>query len=116
MKYDEECSCRINEDELRRFYIAANGDFSCLLSSIKKTIQWRENYRIFSEKELKLWSNLVFWHGFDMNRRPCLIVRLGLACLTLSSNERARFAQAVGVHYCPTVILFCHLKTCFSAT
>lgn len=86
---------RINEDELRRFYIAANGDFSCLLSSIKKTIQWRENYRILSEKELKLWSNLVFWHGFDMKRRPCLIVCLGLACLTLSSNERARFAQAV---------------------
>lgn len=53
-----------------------------------------------------------------MKRRPCLIVCLGLACLTLSSNERARFAQAVGVHYFPTVILldFCHLKTWFSAT
>lgn len=86
---------RINEDELRRFYTAADGDLSCLLASIKKTIRWRETYRILSEEELEIWSDMVFWHGFDMQHRPCLIVRLGLACLDLPSHDRPRFAQAV---------------------
>ncbi|KAL5816876.1 hypothetical protein ACOSQ3_025254 [Xanthoceras sorbifolium] len=86
---------RINEDELRRFYTAADGDLSCLLASIKKTIRWRETYRILSEEELEMWSNMVFWHGFDMQHRPCLIIRLGQACLNLPSHDRPRFAQAV---------------------
>ncbi|KAI7983151.1 hypothetical protein LOK49_LG15G01436 [Camellia lanceoleosa] len=75
----------IDEDELHRFYIAANGDFSCLLSSVKKTIR----------HELEMWSSMVFWHGFDVKYRPCLIVRLGLACSSLSSHERPCFLQAV---------------------
>uniref|UniRef100_A0A6M2F226 CRAL-TRIO domain-containing protein n=1 Tax=Populus davidiana TaxID=266767 RepID=A0A6M2F226_9ROSI len=86
---------RINEDELRRFYSAANGDFSCFLLSIKKTIRWRETYRILSQQELENWSNMVFWHGLDVLNRPCLIVRLGLACANFPSHERARFAQAI---------------------
>ncbi|KAJ6315767.1 hypothetical protein OIU78_019106 [Salix suchowensis] len=86
---------RINEDELRRFYTAANGDFSCFLLSIKKTIRWRETYKILSQQELEMWSNMVFWHGIDVLNRPCLIVRLGLACANFPSNERARFAQAI---------------------
>ncbi|KAL6954348.1 hypothetical protein U1Q18_041947, partial [Sarracenia purpurea var. burkii] len=86
---------RINEDELHRFYIAAKGDFSCLLSSVKKTILWRETYNILSGQELEVWSNMVFWHGFDVNYRPCLIVRLGIACKSLSSQEKPRFLQAI---------------------
>ncbi|OVA18325.1 CRAL-TRIO domain [Macleaya cordata] len=86
---------RINEDELRRFYAAANGSFSCLIPSIKKTIRWRESYKILSAEELEMWSNLVFWHGYDVKLRPCLIVRLGLACSSLASPDRPRFAQAI---------------------
>ncbi|GMY10807.1 phosphatidylinositol/phosphatidylcholine transfer protein sfh2 [Fagus crenata] len=86
---------RINEDELRRFYSTTNGDFTCFLSSIKKTIRWRETYGILSAQELEVWSDMVFWHGFDVQQRPCLIVRLGLACVTLQSQDKPRFAQAV---------------------
>ncbi|KAK3014366.1 hypothetical protein RJ639_009140 [Escallonia herrerae] len=86
---------RIDKDELHRIYTAANGDFSCLLSSVKKTIRWREKYKILSGQELEIWSNMVFWHGFDVEHRPCLIVRLGLACISLPSDERPRFARAV---------------------
>ncbi|VVB11145.1 unnamed protein product [Arabis nemorensis] len=86
---------RLNEDELHRFYRVSNGDFTSLLSSIKKTIHWRETYRLLSEEELETWSSLVFWHGYDRNQRPCLIVRLGLAFLKLPSHERPRFAQAI---------------------
>lgn len=86
---------RINEDELHRFYRVSNGDFTSLLSSIKKTIHWRETYRLLSEEELETWSSLVFWHGYDRNQRPCLIVRLGLAFVKLPSHERPRFAQAI---------------------
>lgn len=42
-----------------------------------------------------MWSNMVFWHGFDVKHRPCLIVRLGLACTSLLSHDRPRFAQAI---------------------
>ncbi|XP_047975831.1 uncharacterized protein LOC125218239 isoform X1 [Salvia hispanica] len=86
---------RINQEELQRFYVAADGDFSTLLSSIKKTIRWRENYGILSGEELELWSNLIFWHGLDVNHRPCLVVRLGLACVQLPSDDRPRFIQAL---------------------
>ncbi|KAF8395102.1 hypothetical protein HHK36_019043 [Tetracentron sinense] len=90
---------RINEDELRRFYIAADGDFSCFLSSIKKTIRWRETYSIFSVQELEMWSHFIFWHGCDVKLRPCLFIRLGLACSSLASHDRPRFAQAVEGHF-----------------
>ncbi|KAK7261457.1 hypothetical protein RIF29_27770 [Crotalaria pallida] len=86
---------RINDDELHKFYAASNNDFSCFLASIKKTIQWRKTYRILSEEELLMWSKMVFWHGSDVMNRPCLIVRLGLACNTLTSQDRPRFSQAV---------------------
>ncbi|CAN6472295.1 unnamed protein product [Victoria cruziana] len=86
---------RIDEDELERFYAAANNDFLCFVSSIKKTIQWRETYLILSKEELEEWSHLVFWHGCDVNLRPCLIIRLGCACLSLDNSQRPRFAQAV---------------------
>ncbi|MCL7039389.1 hypothetical protein MKW94_006739 [Papaver nudicaule] len=86
---------RFNEDELHRFYAAVNGDLSCLILSIKKTIRWRETYKILSLEELEMWSRLVYWHGYDMKLRPCLIVRLGLACSSLASSDRPRFAQAI---------------------
>lgn len=86
---------RFNKEELRRFYASANGDFSYFVSSIKKTIRWRETYRILPQEELEAWSNIVFWHGYDVKHRPCLIVRVGLACSNLPSEERPRFAQAV---------------------
>ncbi|CAN1230982.1 SEC14 cytosolic factor [Linum grandiflorum] len=84
---------RINEDELRRFYDAAEGDSQSFLLSIKNTIRWRETYRILSEEELGMWSNVVFWHGYNFNKQPCLIVRLGLACTNLPVQDRPRFAQ-----------------------
>ncbi|CAN0854058.1 hypothetical protein LINGRAHAP2_LOCUS5811 [Linum grandiflorum] len=86
---------RINEDEIRRFYTAADGDFQSFLSSIKNTIRWRDTYRLLSEQELVMWSNVVFWHGYDIENQPCLIVRLGLACTNLQAHDRPRFVQAV---------------------
>ncbi|KAL6893800.1 hypothetical protein ACP4OV_007898 [Aristida adscensionis] len=87
---------RFTEDELRRFYIAANGDFSSFLSSVKKTIRWRETFNILTLQELEQWSHLVFWHGFDTMLRPCLVIRLGLACSSIAPRDRPRFGQAVG--------------------
>ncbi|KAF8394832.1 hypothetical protein HHK36_018768 [Tetracentron sinense] len=87
---------RINEDELRRFYIAADGDLSCFLSSISKTIRWRETNSILSVQELEMWSHFIFWHGCDVKLRPCLFIHLRLACSSLASHDRPRFAQAVG--------------------
>jgi len=86
---------RFSEDELRRFHIAANGDFSSLLSSVKKTIRWRETFHILTLQELEKWSHLVFWHGFDTMLRPCLVIRLGLACSSIALRDRPRFGQAV---------------------
>lgn len=95
----------------------SKGDFTSLLSSIKKTIHWRETYRILSEEELETWSSLVFWHGYDKNQRPCLVVRLGLAFLKLPSHERPRFAQAISMsliallHFSGVVFLTVFLKS-----
>lgn len=86
---------RINEEELHRFYATANENFESFLSLVKKTISWRENYRMLSRQELKVWSNLVFWHGVDKNHQLCLIVRLGLACISVPLCDRPRFAQAI---------------------
>ena len=96
---------RFTEDELRRFYVAANGDFSSLLSSVKKTIRWRETFHILTLQELDKWSHLVFWHGFDTVLRPCLVIRLGLACSSIPPRDRPRFGQAVG-----------NFSTCFTFT
>lgn len=86
---------RLNDDELERFYVAASGQYSHFMSLVKKTIRWRETYYFLSPQELDSWSHLVFWHGFDIQLRPCLVIRLGLACSCLQPDERPRFAQAV---------------------
>jgi len=86
---------RLNDDDLERFYVAASSDFSHLMSLVKKTIRWRETYYFLSAQELDRWSHLVFWHGCDIQLRPCLVIRLGLACSCLQPDERPRFAQAV---------------------
>lgn len=86
---------RLNEDELHRFYNASNGDFAMLLSSLKRTIRWRETYNILSLQELEMWSHLVFWHGLDVMLRPCLVIRLGRAYSSLVPHDRPRFAQAL---------------------
>ncbi|GMH13350.1 hypothetical protein Nepgr_015191 [Nepenthes gracilis] len=95
---DKECLIlpeRINRDELYRFYNAANGDFSCFLSSIKKTINWRKNFKFLSPEQLESWSNMVFWHGRDVMRRPCLIIRLGLAYSDITSEDKSCLSEVV---------------------
>lgn len=86
---------RLNDDELRQFYAATNGDFARLLSSVEKTIKWRQSYTFFSPEELETWSPFIFWHGHDANQRPCLIIRVGLACSSLRSNGRSLLIKAV---------------------
>lgn len=86
---------RINEEELRRFYAVSDGDFARFLSSVKKTIRWRQKYTLLSPQELEAWVNLVFWHGSDVMQRPCLIIRVGLAGPNLVSNGRSQFVRAV---------------------
>lgn len=89
------CS-RLDEDELFRFYAATNGEFPKFVASVKKTLRWRQTYTMLSPHELEDWSCFVFWHGYDVKRRPCLIIRLGLACSNLSSSNKPFFAKAVG--------------------
>ncbi|KAL8103008.1 uncharacterized protein LOC141677635 [Apium graveolens] len=86
---------RFDEDELCRFYAASNGEFSRFVASVKKTIHWRQTYTMLSPHELEQWSSFLFWHGYDVKRRPCLIIRLGLACSNLSSSNKPLFAKAV---------------------
>lgn len=90
------CFTRFDEDELCRFYVASNGEFSRFVASVKKTIRWRQTYTMLSPHELEEWSSFLFWHGYDVKRRPCLIIRLGLACSNLSSSNKPLFAKAVG--------------------
>lgn len=86
---------RCDEDELGRFYAASNGEFSRFVASVKKTIHWRQTYTMLSPHELEEWSPFLFWHGYDVKRRPCLIIRLGVACSNLTSSNKPLFAKAV---------------------
>ncbi|PHU18522.1 hypothetical protein BC332_14217 [Capsicum chinense] len=86
---------RLNDDELRQFYAATNGDFARLLSSVKKTIKWRQSYTFLSPEELEAWSPFIFWHSRDANQRPCLIIRLGPACSNLRTTGRSLLIKAV---------------------
>ncbi|CAO2826123.1 unnamed protein product [Amaranthus hypochondriacus] len=86
---------RITDDDLRRFYHVANGDFSSFLSSVKRTINWRKSFRFMSVQELEDWSEMVFWHGFDAKRRPCLIIRVQSACFNTVSEEKSRLPEIV---------------------
>ncbi|XP_048494881.1 uncharacterized protein LOC104887023 isoform X1 [Beta vulgaris subsp. vulgaris] len=86
---------RITEDDLRRFYHVANGDFSSFLSSVKRTINWRQNFRFMSIQELEDWSEMVFWHGIDAKQHPCLIIRVQSACSNIMSTERSRLPEVV---------------------
>lgn len=86
---------RLKGDDLHRFYAVSDGDFAKFISSVKKTIQWREKYTLLSQQELKAWGNLVFWHGSDLMQRPTLIIRVGLAVSDLGSNGQSQFVRAI---------------------
>lgn len=86
---------RITEDDLRRFYRASNGDFSSFLSSVRRTIDWRRNFQFMSEQELEDWSEMVFWHGFDVKRHPCLFIRVQSACSNVKSGDRFHLPEVL---------------------
>ncbi|CAI9092441.1 OLC1v1027670C1 [Oldenlandia corymbosa var. corymbosa] len=86
---------RLGRDELLRFYAAVHGDFQKLIAAVKKTINWRQSYELLRPQELRAWSHLIFWHGHDTRQRPCLILRLGLACSTLQSSDMPLLVKAV---------------------
>ncbi|XP_002985514.2 uncharacterized protein LOC9653159 [Selaginella moellendorffii] len=86
---------RISNDELHRFYQAANKSNKRFVALVKKNVGWRQNFRFLSCRELDEWSELVYWHHHDSQDRPLLIIRLGLASTTLVSSQRPRFAQAI---------------------
>ncbi|CAH9097523.1 unnamed protein product [Cuscuta europaea] len=86
---------RLDDDYIRRFYASTRGDFQRTMSLVKKTIQWRQSYTFLSTEELSAWSNVVFWHGYDSRKLPCLIIRLGLACSNLKSSERDFFGKVI---------------------
>lgn len=86
---------RVNENELQRFYIASEGNFSSLFSAVKRTIEWRRTYKFLSPEELETWSHIIFWHGTDAKLRPCLVIRLGLACCSIVPRERPQFTHAI---------------------
>lgn len=86
---------RLNDDYLHRFYASTKYDYQRTLSLVKKTIQWRQSYNFLSSQELNAWSHLVFWHGYDSKKLPCLIICLGHACSNLKSSERDLFAKVI---------------------
>ncbi|KAL2653243.1 hypothetical protein R1flu_021371 [Riccia fluitans] len=86
---------RITDEELQRFLVAANGNLPKFISSIRKTVGWRQSYYFLNEQELRTWSTLIFWHNRDKMSRPVLVVRLGLAYTILPAEDRPRFCQAV---------------------
>lgn len=88
----------MDDDELERFGVAANGDMSKFVATMKKTVQWRKTYHFLPESDLQRWSHLVFWHLHDTQGRPTLVIRLGAAYSTISPSDCPRFAQAVGMH------------------
>ncbi|KAL2897020.1 Interleukin-2 receptor subunit alpha [Bienertia sinuspersici] len=51
---------RITEDDLRRFYHVAKGDFTSFLSSVKRTINWRQTFRFMSPKSLRTGQRWCF--------------------------------------------------------
>lgn len=84
-----------DDDQVQRFWGAAHGDTTKFVTNVKKTIRWRKNYHFLSQSDLQLWEHLVFWHKHDDLGRPTLVIRLGLACSTLSPSERPLFVQAI---------------------
>ncbi|MCO5598281.1 hypothetical protein L7F22_052373 [Adiantum nelumboides] len=86
---------RIKDDELKRFLLAANNDLKKCAALIKRNVQWRETFYFFPQYEMDKWSSLVFWHGYDVQMRPSLVVRIGWAYSILRAHERPCFAQAV---------------------
>lgn len=86
---------RIGDDELERFLIASNNNVKRCAVLVKRNVRWRETFYFFPPYELENWSPLVFWHGYDVQMRPSLVVRIGWAYSILKANERPRFAQAI---------------------
>jgi hypothetical protein len=86
---------RVDDEEIRRFWLASKGDVVKFVSMMQKTLKWRESHKFMSLSELKDWSPLLFWHLRDSHTRPILIIRLGLTCATITPAQRSLFAQAV---------------------
>lgn len=86
---------RIDDDELERFLVAANGNVQRCAALVKRTVRWRETFYFLSSYELEKWVPLVFWHGYDVEKRPSLVIRIGWAHSILKAHERPRFAQAI---------------------
>jgi len=104
-RYNRSCFCRVDDEEIKRFWFASKEDTVRFVTMMQKTLKWRQSYNFMSSLELRAWSPLVFWHLQDAHGRPILIIRLGLVCSTTTPAQRPQFAQAVSM--CSTSLSLC---------
>ncbi|CAI5467813.1 unnamed protein product [Closterium sp. Yama58-4] len=83
----------LTDDTVLRYAVPGKRHVASMVDKIRATATWRRSFRLLSPAEVLCspWRPFGYWHGADVDGRPCLVLHVGRAAKTIPSAFHADF-------------------------
>ncbi|CAI5487883.1 unnamed protein product [Closterium sp. Naga37s-1] len=89
---------RLTDDTVLRYAVPGKRHVATMVNRIRATATWRRSFRLLAPAEVLCspWRPFGYWHGADVDGRPCLVLHLGRAARAIPSASHADFVCYLG--------------------
>ncbi|CAI5484046.1 unnamed protein product [Closterium sp. Yama58-4] len=83
----------LTDDTVLRYAVPGKRHVASMVDKIRATATWRQSVRLLSPAEVLCspWRTFGYWHGADVDGRPCLVLHVGRAAKAIPSSFHADF-------------------------
>ncbi|CAI5967490.1 unnamed protein product [Closterium sp. NIES-65] len=83
----------LTDDTVLRYAVPGKRHVATMVNRIRATATWRRSFRLLAPAEVLCspWRPFGYWHGADVDGRPCLVLHLGRAARAIPSASHADF-------------------------
>ncbi|CAI5969854.1 unnamed protein product [Closterium sp. NIES-64] len=86
---------RLTDDTVLRYAVPGKRHVATMVNRIRATATWRRSFHLLSPPEVLCspWRPFGYWHGADVDGRPCLVLHIGRATKAIPSAFHADFVS-----------------------
>ncbi|CAI5536253.1 unnamed protein product [Closterium sp. Naga37s-1] len=83
----------LTDDTVLRYAVPGKRHVATMVNRIRATATWRCSFRLLAPAEVLCspWRPFGYWHGADVDGRPCLVLHVGRAAKAIPSAFHADF-------------------------
>ncbi|CAI5515822.1 unnamed protein product, partial [Closterium sp. Naga37s-1] len=83
----------LTDDTVLRYAVPGKRHVATMVNRIRATATWRRSFRLLAPAEVLCspWRPFGYWHGADVDGRPCLVLHVGRAAKAIPSASHADF-------------------------